>query len=89
MRFRRRRDELACRDAVALMNDYLDGALDPRARSGLEAHLAGCPHCTEYLAQLRASIALTGRTAAPEPDAATDRALAELYRSWRATPPDS
>lgn len=88
MRFGRRRDELACRDAVALMTDYLDGALARRARAGLEVHLAGCPHCTEYLAQLRSSIALAGRIAAPEPDAETTRALAELYRSWRAGPPD-
>lgn len=89
MRFRRRRDELACRDAVALMTDYLDGALAHRAEAGLEAHLAACPHCTEYLAQLRRSIALAGRTAVPEPDPETSRALAALYRTWRADPPDA
>lgn len=89
MRLRRRRDDLACRDAVALMTDYLDGGLEPRLRRGLEAHLAGCPHCAEYLAQMRASIALAGRTPAPAPDAETSHALAELYRSWKATPPGS
>jgi hypothetical protein len=35
------------------MTDYLDGALAARDRARLEEHLAGCPHCTEYLAHLR------------------------------------
>ncbi len=82
MLFRRRR-ALVCRDAVALMSDYLDGALSPRDRERLEAHLATCPHCSEYLAQMRATIAAAGRV---RPDDLTDEALDELvalYRRWR------
>jgi hypothetical protein len=41
MLFRRR--ALVCRQAVRLMTDYLDR----RDRDRLEAHLAGCPHCSE------------------------------------------
>jgi anti-sigma factor RsiW len=33
------------------VTDYLEGALR-RARQRFEAHLAGCPHRTEYLAQM-------------------------------------
>ena len=36
MRFWRRRRELVCRDAVALMTAYLDGELDDRDRARLE-----------------------------------------------------
>lgn len=81
MLFRRRRT-LVCRQAVALMSDYLEGALSGRDRARLEAHLADCPHCTEYLAQLRATIEALGR-ATPEdlPDEAVDD-LVELYRRW-------
>src|SRR4029079_5249716 len=53
MRFWRRRRALVCRQAVALMTDYLDGQLAPRDLERLEAPLAACPHCSEYLAQLR------------------------------------
>jgi anti-sigma factor RsiW len=83
MLFRRRR-ALVCRQAVSLMTDYLDGALDRRDRDRLEAHLAGCPHCSEYLAQIRATIAAAGHV---EPDDLSPEALDDLvalYRNWRA-----
>ena len=52
-RLRRRRErEIVCRQAVELMSDYVDGVLPERERARLEAHLAGCPHCSEYLAQI-------------------------------------
>ena len=80
----RRRRELVCRQAVALMSDFLDGRLDPRDRGRLEQHLAACPHCSEYLAQLRATIDALGRA---EPEDLTEEALDELvglYRQWQA-----
>ena len=83
MLFRRRRHALVCRQAVNLITDYLDDALDQRDRERLEAHLATCPHCSEYLAQIRATIAATGHV---EPDDLSSGALDDLvtlYRSWR------
>jgi anti-sigma factor RsiW len=77
------RRALVCRQAVALMSDYLDGSLSGRDRTRLEHHLADCPHCTEYLAQLRATIDSLGRA---EPDDLSDEALDDLvalYRRWR------
>jgi anti-sigma factor RsiW len=58
-------------------------ALSERDRVRLEAHLSDCPHCSEYLAQLRATIDALGQ-ATPEdlPDQAVDD-LVELYRRWR------
>jgi anti-sigma factor RsiW len=82
--FRRRR-ALVCRRAVELMTDYLEGALDARDRARLEEHLAACPHCSEYLAQMRATIAVAGRV---QPDDLAPEALDELvalYRSWQAS----
>ena len=84
MRFGRRRRALVCRQAVGLMADYLDGRLAPRDRQRLEVHLAACPHCSEYLAQLRVTIDALGRA---EPDSLSDDALdgfVGLYRRWRA-----
>jgi anti-sigma factor RsiW len=80
---RRRRDALVCRDAVALMAAYLDGVLPPEDGARLEAHLAGCPHCSEYLAQIRATIEALGRV---EPDDLPDETVDELvslYRRWQ------
>ena len=84
MRFWRRRRALVCRQAVELMADYLDGRLPPKELARLKEHLAACPHCSEYLAQLRMTIDALGRA---EPDALTDDALDELvglYRRWQA-----
>jgi anti-sigma factor RsiW len=78
-----RRRTLLCRDAVALMSDYIDGVLDDRDRARLDAHLADCPLCTEYLAQLRVTIDALGHAG---PDDLTEDALDEfvaLYRQWR------
>jgi anti-sigma factor RsiW len=78
-----RRRELVCRQAVAVMSDYVEGLLAPADRSRLEAHLAGCPHCREYLAQLRVTIATLGRAV---PDDLSDDALDDLvtlYRRWK------
>ena len=82
--FRRRRRALVCREAVELMTDYLDDVLPTRDRERLEAHLAGCPHCSEHLAQLRLTIEALGRA---RPDDLEPEALDELvglYRRWRA-----
>lgn len=84
MIFFRRRRALVCRNAVALMTDYLEGVLAGRDRDRLEAHLAACPHCSEYLAQLRVTIDTLG---AVEPDDLPEEALTELvdlYKRWRA-----
>ena len=66
------------------MSDYLDGALSPRDRQRLDGHLAGCPPCSEYLAQMRATIAAAGRVQPDDlpPEALDD--LVALYRAWRA-----
>ena len=82
-----RRRRIVCQQAVELMTAYLDDALSPADRARLERHLDGCPHCTEYLAQLRATISALGRV---EPDDVAAPALDELvglYRRWRAEGP--
>jgi anti-sigma factor (TIGR02949 family) len=79
----RRRRAMACREVVALLTDYLDGALAPHDARRLEEHLAGCPHCSEYLDQFRAAIAAAGRVDPDElaPEVVDDLVL--LYRAWR------
>ena len=80
---RLRNPDLVCQQAVELVTDYLEGTLTGRPRRRFEAHLAGCPHCTEYLAQMRETIHLTGRL---EPEDLTPQMREEftdLYRRWR------
>jgi len=66
------------------MTAYLDGQLDDGDQVRLEAHLADCPHCSEYLAQLRITIDALGHVEVDElPDEAVDD-LVQLYRRWQA-----
>ena len=53
-------EELRCRQVVELVTDYLEGALDPGLTAKFREHLRGCPHCTEYLDQVRRTIRTLG-----------------------------
>lgn len=75
--------DLACRDAVELATDYLEGALSWRQRRSYERHLRSCGNCSAHLEQIRAMIAALG-TVEPEelpPDAQAD--LMDVFRRYR------
>jgi anti-sigma factor RsiW len=38
-----------CQDCIDLLLDYVDGALSADLKERLEAHLAGCPPCEDFL----------------------------------------
>ena len=76
--------DLACRDAVELATDYLDGALSWRQRRSYERHVRGCPHCSAHFAQIRTMVATLGK---PEPEALSPSArqdLMDVFRKYRA-----
>jgi anti-sigma factor RsiW len=76
--------DLACQQFVELVTDYLEGALSRRDRKRFERHLAGCPHCPEYLAQMRATIDLTGRITPDDLTPQMREDFIELFRRWQA-----
>jgi anti-sigma factor RsiW len=75
--------DLVCQQAVELVTDYLEGTLSRPARRRFEAHLVGCPHCTEYLAQMRETISLTGRLAPEDLTPQMRDEFIDLYRRWK------
>jgi len=78
-----RRRAIVCQRVVELLTDYLEDALPRAERARLEAHLAGCPHCSEYLAQMRVTIELSGRVESTSLSPAARRDLVNLYRQWQ------
>lgn len=48
--------DLACRELVDLVTEYLDGVLEPGWRAGFEKHLDECDGCSEYVAQIRITL---------------------------------
>ena len=62
-----RAHELACKQLVELVADYLDDALSPEMRTRFEEHLAGCDGCNAYLSQTQRIIAgLRNLSTAPD-----------------------
>lgn len=59
---------MTCKDAVALLADFLDQTLPAEAGADLEAHLEDCPPCRAYLrtyARTRGLVADAGRVDMP------------------------
>jgi len=76
------RREIVCQQVVELVTDYLEGALPRRDRERLEQHLADCPHCAEYLRQMRLTIATVGRVRPADLTSEARDDLVALYRRW-------
>ena len=83
LRLKLRRD-LVCQQAVELVTDYLEDSLSRGDRRRFESHLAGCPHCTEYLAQMRATITLTGSITPEDLTPGMRSEFVDLYRRFQA-----
>jgi anti-sigma factor RsiW len=49
--------EVACRQVVELVTEYLEGALPEQLRSAVQRHLEECPHCVAYVEQMRTTAA--------------------------------
>ena len=75
---------VVCRDVVELVTAYLEDQLSRRDRARFEAHLAECPHCTEYLHQMRTTVLVLGQAATEPTDPVARDELVALYQRWRA-----
>ena len=75
--------DITCRQAVALMTDYLEGALGADDQALMDAHLAECEGCAEHLRQIRITVAVTGRIREDDLDPAARADLMDLYRRWQ------
>jgi anti-sigma factor (TIGR02949 family) len=81
-------DKESCRDVFALLSEYLDRELNAQTCAEIEAHLAGCPPCIEFLASLRQTVRLCHdceEKEEPRPLSAADRdKLRDAYRRFMA-----
>lgn len=76
--------ELTCQELVELVTAHFDGALPPAEEARFEEHLAACPACILYLAQLRETIRLTRQPLEEESLSGELRErLLGHFRDWR------
>jgi anti-sigma factor RsiW len=85
----RPRSDLVCQQVVELVTDYLEGALSRADRRRFERHLRGCPNCTNYLEQMRVTIATTGTLRPEDLSPEAEQEFTALFRRWRDSWPDA
>ncbi len=78
--------EVRCVEFVDEVTEWMEGGLTDDERLLLEEHLSICPHCTRYLDQLRAALALLHHAdetlGEPPPASARDELMA-AFREMR------
>ena len=68
-----------CHHTRRLLDEFVDGELDPSARARVQRHLDGCPACRESLRRLRMVMAEVGDLPVPAlPDGFLDRLTVRL-----------
>ncbi len=50
------RQDIVCQEFVEEVTNYLEGKLSEAEERWTDEHLAQCPHCRAYLAQMRSTI---------------------------------
>lgn len=81
----RRRSALTCKELVELITEYLEGAMSKDEQRRFEEHLDVCDGCSNYIDQMRQTLAVVGRI---ETDAFEPAMKAELLSAFRGWPRD-
>jgi anti-sigma factor RsiW len=78
-----KRKKLTCRELVELVTEYLEGTLSRRDRARFEAHLGACTNCTQYVAQFRETVRLTGTLDESDVSPEAVEALLAQFAEWK------
>lgn len=75
----------SCRQIVELVTEYLDASLPAAERVAFERHVAICPPCRGYFAQLRVVTRVAGRLGAEDLSPGMREGLAGAFADWKST----
>ena len=73
---------LTCAQVVELVTSYLEGGLSDADRARFDAHLSECDGCTNYLDQMRVTIAVVGRVREEDLSDEAKAGLLTAFRGW-------
>jgi anti-sigma factor RsiW len=79
--------EMACKELVELVTEYLEETLPPADRQRFEDHLKDCPHCVIYLDQIRQTIRALGKLTEEDLSKDARQDLLRIFRDWKKEPP--
>jgi predicted anti-sigma-YlaC factor YlaD len=75
-------EHLSCQELVEVVTDYLEGRLAEEDSARVDAHLALCPPCVQYIEQIRVLLRLGGEERDREVPALVQHLL-PAFRSYR------
>jgi anti-sigma factor RsiW len=75
-------EQLSCQELVELVTDYLEGALPAAERARFEEHIGTCDGCSDYLNQMRRTVAVLGRLPRESVTSEAEAALRSAFRDW-------
>jgi anti-sigma factor RsiW len=79
---------MKCDELLKLLNEYVDGTVDPSICEEFEQHMAGCNPCQVVVDNIRKTITLYQEGKAVElPVAFRQRLHSMLRRRWKETHP--
>ena len=76
-------EDLPCQQAVELVTDYLEVALNVEQLAALERHLAWCEWCATYVEQMRETVRLAGVLSEDDLAPQARDELLEVFRDWK------
>jgi anti-sigma factor RsiW len=76
-------EHISCQEVVALVTEYLDGALPAEEASLFEQHLNFCDGCVWYVDQLRATVTTLGDIREEDVPAHARERLLTAFRDWK------
>ncbi len=76
-------DFMSCAELVELVTEYFEGVLPTPDLIRFEDHLAACPPCRTYLAQMRQTVTALGQLTEDRVDPDARDALLDAFRSWK------
>ncbi len=74
---------ITCQELTEALTDYLEGVMAPEDSATLEAHLALCEGCVNYVTQVRQTIAATSRLRVEDVEATAPEDLLAAFRAWK------
>ncbi len=74
---------LTCREIVQLITEYLEETMPPETRLRFERHVAICPACRGFLAQIRETLRLSGEITEESLSPAMRDELLAAFRDWK------
>ncbi len=74
---------LTCREIVQLITEYLEDTMPPETRLRFERHVAICPACRGFLAQMRETLRLSGEITEESLSPAMRDELLAGFRDWK------